>query len=115
MESPGADGSGLGLIRDHLRLGSMAVSGSLRLEEREAGTRAGQEESVLKAVPQRQFRHTQVGLPAALPKAVINMQLCFASAASLEFILHFLLTALDSMPIIKALILGKERRKKRRG
>lgn len=91
---------------------SMAISGLHRLEKKEAGTRAGQEDS--RPSHRGSSGIHKLCLLVVLPKAVINMQPYFASATSLEFILHVFLGALDSVTIVNALILGKEERKKKR-
>lgn len=92
---------------------SMAITGLLRLEKKLAlglGRRHQYTHTSTEAV-----QHTEVGaFQLSFPRwSSIRSHICFCY--SLEFILHVFLGTLDSSSIVKALILGKERREKRRG
>lgn len=83
----------------------MAVSGLLRVEKKEAGTKTGQKEQAPEAFPQRQY---QLSSFLRLSSAGSHT----ASTAPLGLILHFFLETLDFISFYKALILRKDERRR---
>lgn len=90
---------------------SMAVSGLLRVEKKEAGTKTGQKEQAPEAFPQRQSQHVEVGA-FQLSFLRLSSGSHTASTAPLGLILHFFLGALDFISFYKALILRKDERRR---
>lgn len=91
---------------------SMAVSGLLRVEKKEAGNNSGQKEQAPEAFPQRQSQHVEVGAFQLSFPRLSSAGSHTASTAPLGLILHFFLGALDFISFYKALILRNDERRR---